>query len=45
LKMRFWDGKKMEEIAKLLNNTLQVVKNRSSDCIGKLYDMFYNKNV
>lgn len=44
LRMRFWEGKKMEEIARILGNTLQVVKNRSSKCIGELYDM-YNKKL
>jgi RNA polymerase sigma factor (sigma-70 family) len=40
LRLRFWEKKKMEEIAEILGNTLQVVKNRSSKCIGELYDMF-----
>jgi RNA polymerase sigma factor (sigma-70 family) len=43
LRMRFWEGKKMEEIAGILGNTLQVVKNRSSKCIGELYEMYNNK--
>jgi len=42
LRLRFWEGKKMEEIATLLGNTLQVVKNRSSKCISELYEMFNN---
>lgn len=43
LRMRFWEGKKMSEIANVLGNTTNVVKNRSSDCIRKLYEMYNNK--
>jgi RNA polymerase sigma factor (sigma-70 family) len=43
LRLRFWEGKKMEEIAGILGNTLQVVKNRSSKCISELYEMYNNK--
>lgn len=43
LRMRFWEGKKMEEIAIALGNTTQVIKNRSSKCISELYDMYNNK--
>ena len=42
LHLRFEEKKKMEEIAALLGNTLQVVKNRSSQCIKELYEKFNN---
>jgi RNA polymerase sigma factor (sigma-70 family) len=42
LRLRFEEKKKMEEIAVLLGNTPQVIRNRSSQCIKELYGKFNN---
>lgn len=45
LRLRFEEKKKMEEIASILGNTVQVIKNRSSQCIRELYQKFNNSKL
>jgi len=42
LKLRFWEKKKLEEIAIIRGNTLQVIRNGSSKCIRDLFEMYNN---
>jgi RNA polymerase sigma factor (sigma-70 family) len=43
LRLRFWEKKSLEEIAKILGNTINVIKNDSSDCIKSLREQFKKK--
>jgi RNA polymerase sigma factor (sigma-70 family) len=43
LRLRFWEKKKLEEIAELLGNSLQVIRNHSSACLNSLRDCLKQK--
>jgi RNA polymerase sigma factor (sigma-70 family) len=43
LRLRFWEKKSLEEIAETLNNSINVIKNHSSDCLKRLRDSFKSK--
>jgi len=34
-----WSGKKLEEVARLMNTTYQYIRKKKGDCLGKLVDL------